>query len=139
MDDFAHIVGEDVHFRGRSPSGERGLKSWLSGRSCDHHASLPIRGAWIEIRCRASTNACEMCRSPSGERGLKSSICDSQQWRSGRSPSGERGLKFAGHAEQRGNDGRSPSGERGLKWSEVDVRSQRPASRSPSGERGLKS
>ena len=26
MDDFAHIVGEDVHFRGRSPSGERGLK-----------------------------------------------------------------------------------------------------------------
>lgn len=30
MDDFAHIVGEDVHFRGRSPSGERGLK--LHGR-----------------------------------------------------------------------------------------------------------
>lgn len=29
MDDFAHIVGEDVHFRGRSPSGERGLKSSL--------------------------------------------------------------------------------------------------------------
>lgn len=27
IDDFAHIVGEDVHFRGRSPSGERGLKS----------------------------------------------------------------------------------------------------------------
>lgn len=26
MDDFAHIVGEDVHFRGRSPPGERGLK-----------------------------------------------------------------------------------------------------------------
>ena len=29
MDDFAHIVGEDVHFRGRSPSGERGLKLLL--------------------------------------------------------------------------------------------------------------
>ena len=29
MDDFAHIVGEGVHFRGRSPSGERGLKYFL--------------------------------------------------------------------------------------------------------------
>ena len=72
MDDFAHIVGEDVHFRGRSPSGERGLKcppwarsaygdtgrspsgerglKFLSGeRLNDGSLSLPIRGAWIEI------------------------------------------------------------------------------------------
>ena len=49
MDDFAHIVGEDVHFRGRSPSGERGLK--LEGRRLhrQHGESLPIRGAWIEM------------------------------------------------------------------------------------------
>ena len=49
MDDFAHIVGEDVHFRGRSPSGERGLK-FVRGRLGLH----------------------ELGRSPSGERGLKS-------------------------------------------------------------------
>ena len=76
MDDFAHIVGEDVHFRGRSPSGERGLKSAPhhvgvrpAGRSpsgerglkllLERHTggdpwSLPIRGAWIEIRRAAS-------------------------------------------------------------------------------------
>ena len=49
MDDFAHIVGEDVHFRGRSPSGERGLKSHCLRR----------------MRSRPGG------RSPSGERGLK--------------------------------------------------------------------
>ena len=72
MDDFAHIVGEDVHFRGRSPSGERGLKSVRPGeperdaprrsppgerglkelgpQSVDfRRRSLPTRGAWIEI------------------------------------------------------------------------------------------
>ena len=48
MDDFAHIVGEDVHFRGRSPSGERGLK-YIDGTVVDPDGS----------------------RSPSGERGLK--------------------------------------------------------------------
>ena len=73
MDDFAHIVGEDVHFRGRSPSGERGLKF------------IPVQVRRADIQCR----------SPSGERGLK------YFWRSHvtkkqprRSPSGERGLKF---------------------------------------------
>ena len=49
MDDFAHIVGEDVHFRGRSPSGERGLKSVRPGE--------PERDA--------------PRRSPPGERGVK--------------------------------------------------------------------
>ena len=48
MDDFAHIVGEDVHFRGRSPSGERGLKYFIN------------QGQQFRA-----------CRSPSGERGLK--------------------------------------------------------------------
>ena len=50
MDDFAHIVGEDVHFRGRSPSGERGLKSQEATAQNRLLRSLPIRGAWIEIR-----------------------------------------------------------------------------------------
>ena len=46
MDDFAHIVGEDVHFRGRSPSGERGLKYYQierclhSGRVAPHPGSV---------------------------------------------------------------------------------------------------
>ena len=48
MDDFAHIVGEDVHFRGRSPSGERGLKF-----------------------CVRAAGGLVVGRSPSGERGLK--------------------------------------------------------------------
>ena len=39
MDDFAHIVGEDVHFRGRSPSGERGLKYAEEG---DFAAASPV-------------------------------------------------------------------------------------------------
>ena len=50
MDDFAHIVGEDVHFRGRSPSGERGLKYVGEQPSLPIVGeSLPIRGAWIEM------------------------------------------------------------------------------------------
>ena len=72
MDDFAHIVGEDVHFRSRSPPGERGLKLirrpvrlvWNVRRSPPgerglkfavrgglrlFRGSLPTRGAWIEI------------------------------------------------------------------------------------------
>ena len=50
MDDFAHIVGEDVHFRGRSPPGERGLKFPVWGYGGERLESLPTRGAWIEIR-----------------------------------------------------------------------------------------
>ena len=53
MDDFAHIVGEDVHFRGRSPPGERGLKFPPLARQFDAFAR----------------------RSPPGERGLKSWQC----------------------------------------------------------------
>ena len=34
--------------------------------------SLPIRGAWIEIKFVKTLQADTDCRSPSGERGLKS-------------------------------------------------------------------
>ena len=71
MDDFAHIVGEDVHFRGRSPSGERGLKF------------IPVQVRRADIQCR----------SPSGERGLKYEMEQQGTATSRRSPSGERGLK----------------------------------------------
>ena len=128
---------------GRSPHGERGLKSppvakvlplapslpsrgawieicirWkllLSGRS-----SLPSRGAWIEIPCRRRGGIWAGRRSPHGERGLKLSL-----WMlfgllaMRRSPHGERGLKSyldgSGDAAQR----RSPHGERGLKCAKL--------------------
>ena len=73
MDDFAHIVGEDVHFRGRSPPGERGLKfgHQLRARVCAA-ASLPTRGAWIEINGDVRpVLPRRLSRSPPGERGLK--------------------------------------------------------------------
>ena len=37
-------------------------------------ASLPVRGAWIEIKNAAQTGKELMGRSPCGERGLKSQI-----------------------------------------------------------------
>ena len=57
----------------RSPHGERGLKFLSGPRPMLRFASLPTRGAWIEIPgariCSGDTG-----RSPHGERGLKSSI-----------------------------------------------------------------
>ena len=41
------------HF-GRSPHGERGLKYAVSVNGGHIGASLPARGAWVEISCRSS-------------------------------------------------------------------------------------
>ena len=79
MDDFAHIVGEDVHFRGRSPSGERGLKFGLVRLCGQLRLSLPIRGAWIEIFTPLNEEEESQRRSPSGERGLKSQAIRQQR------------------------------------------------------------
>ena len=80
---------------GRSPHGERGLKSayrrtsarafswslptrgaWIeitpSPTSTPTRWSLPTRGAWIEIIFVEATFESLSCRSPHGERGLKS-------------------------------------------------------------------
>ena len=35
---------------GRSPGGERGLKSPRSGHDAQERLSLPVRGAWVEMR-----------------------------------------------------------------------------------------
>ena len=57
--------------------------------------SLPVRGAWVEIALVQSHEADAPRRSPCGERGLKS-----YKWLyaayvvSSRSPCGERGLKW---------------------------------------------
>ena len=71
MDDFAHIVGEDVHFRGRSPSGERGLKfgCWCRGPWCPSRSPSGERG--LKLADMVASMALDGSRSPSGERGLK--------------------------------------------------------------------
>ena len=56
---------------GRSPHGERGLKSFCVSPLSTILVSLPTRGAWIEISdVRFSFSSIEG-RSPHGERGLK--------------------------------------------------------------------
>ena len=72
------------------------MSTWT--RRGSSRASLPTRGAWIEIR----------------RRGRRS------RWRS-RSPRGERGLKFLALAHELLARRRSPRGERGLKFWELDL------------------
>ena len=56
-------------------------------------ASLPVRGAWIEIEEAKADIDKLLSRSPCGERGLKLNGVASVASLSGRSPCGERGLK----------------------------------------------
>jgi len=83
----------------RSPHGERGLKSEKSEYVMNMVQSLPTRGAWIEIFSAPSASA------PSN----------------GRSPHGERGLKFLPRLCRRVTRGRSPHGERGLKLTDYNI------------------
>ena len=57
---------------GRSPCGERGLKYLFEGDDCGHDASLPVRGAWVEMLAAQPAADENVRRSPCGERGLKS-------------------------------------------------------------------
>ena len=57
---------------GRSPCGERGLKYKRPKKAYHRLTSLPVRGAWIEIRWTTCTTTTRQSRSPCGERGLKS-------------------------------------------------------------------
>ena len=146
-------------YQGRSPCGERGLKSSPRRLTPLTSASLPVRGAWIEIQVIVTPNAfctslpvrgawieingaCPKVgairsRSPCGERGLKYNIQSPMIIALCRSPCGERGLKSAGRRALKCFPRRSPCGERGLKLlCELVVR--RRFRRSPCGERGLK-
>ena len=123
----------------RSPHGERGLKCLYGVAVADVYASLPARGAWIEMAvCR------RMClpflrRSPHGERGLKLSCPYTGLYRrTRRSPHGERGLKYLSLACPPNHISRSPHGERGLKLTSSATEYTAQACRSPHGERGLK-
>ena len=55
----------------RSPCGERGLKLTSYWETLKETESLPVRGAWIEIRFRDGSHLSAWGRSPCGERGLK--------------------------------------------------------------------
>ena len=146
-------------YQGRSPCGERGLKSSPRRLTPLTSASLPVRGAWIEIQVIVTPNAfctslpvrgawieingaCPKVgairsRSPCGERGLKYNIQSPMIIALCRSPCGERGLKWLILWITRLILRRSPCGERGLKLlCELVVR--RRFRRSPCGERGLK-
>ena len=56
---------------GRSPHGERGLKFSHELFPVLPGKSLPTRGAWIEIDSNFQRSLAKGCRSPHGERGLK--------------------------------------------------------------------
>ena len=123
--------------------------------------SLPVRGAWIEIKSSPPGFRRLARRSPCGERGLKLTFSSTFADLLGRSPCGERGLKSSAQCGCcRGRCGRSPCGERGLKfksrrypqrnrgslpvrgaWIEMSGDTTMRVSkygRSPCGERGLK-
>ena len=79
--------------KGRSPHGERGLKSQYLYTLLAPLLSLSSRRAWIEILGTLTFSAASISRSPHGERGLKSGGYIAIYDRDGRSPHGERGLK----------------------------------------------
>ena len=101
-------------------------------------ASLPSRGAWVEIAIFRRRAFCAFRRSPRGERGLKYGTITHNRARGSRSPRGERGLKWV-QPDSSPNRAkrRSPRGERGLK-SERNMQRSASSRRSPRGERGLK-
>ena len=43
----------------------------VSGVTVLDDVSLPVRGAWVEMTRRLQKSGCMRCRSPCGERGLK--------------------------------------------------------------------
>ena len=122
----------------RSPYGERGLKwyrAWNKPCTCE---SLSLRRAWIEIPAATST------RTRMASLSLRRAWIEILSTRNvsqpitSRSPYGERGLKFFGlclvcHGFER----RSPYGERGLKYLS-SCQGRFSTRRSPYGERGLK-
>ena len=78
---------------GRSPHGERGLKSIDKRPQKAPARSLPARGAWVEMYLLSNMSLKLLCRSPHGERGLKLRKIAKRVHGVGRSPHGERGLK----------------------------------------------
>ena len=148
---------------GRSPCGERGLKCVGRCRRSPDGGSLPVRGAWVEMRSKSILLARLPGRSPCGERGLKldklphqlHSILWSLPVRGAwveiycpaacRSADGSlpvRGAWVEISTHRKSSpwfEGRSPCGERGLKSAVRRRMLSAGGRRSPCGERGLKS
>ena len=126
--------------------------------------SLPVRGAWVEMREMSNGEITDNRRSPCGERGLKCLFRVLVTLRlDGRSPCGERGLKLTQNRKEVNIYGASlpvrgawveillfssigiiPPPSLPVRGAWVEMRSYSGAcalrtSRSPCGERGLKS
>ena len=84
-------------------------------------ASLPTRGAWIEISLKRLKTNMLACRSPHGERGLKFHQVDGHAAYHSRSPHGERGLKSSLTAWKHRKTGSLPT--RGA-WIEIFYQSK---------------
>ena len=80
---------------GRTPHGVRGLKCIQATPRSRAARSHPARGAWIEIRSRATPPCTELpSRTPHGVRGLKCAASQSTRQLRCRTPHGVRGLKY---------------------------------------------
>ena len=101
-------------------------------------ASLPVRGAWIEMLTAIVNWTDEGCRSPCGERGLKCRGYQINLFPSRRSPCGERGLKYCPRGAGRRRQKSLPVRGAWIEISQVET-VVNDVGRSPCGERGLKS
>ena len=150
-----------MQYRRRSPCGERGLKSSRRSQQRKVYASLPVRGAWIEIRHANCHDAIQRSSLPVRGAWIEMKTQKSfalTRWSlpvrgawiempsvellckmaDCRSPCGERGLKSRLFCSTLRCNSRSPCGERGLKFSPFVVVPRSHGCRSPCGERGLK-
>ena len=130
------LYGDSDVYACRSPCGERGLKSPHQGGTFSSAASLPVRGAWIEI-CPPALHVRPLRSLPVRGAWIEIGSRDRLNVQTGRSPCGERGLKYSLPAGVVHRDCRSPCGERGLKYPPPSPASAT-SRRSPCGERGLK-
>ena len=124
-------------YQGRSPCGERGLKSSPRRLTPLTSASLPVRGAWIEIQVIVTPNAFCTSLPVRGAWIEINGACPKVGAIRSRSPCGERGLKYNIQSPMIIALCRSPCGERGLKWLILWI-TRLILRRSPCGERGLK-
>ena len=154
------ILGCEVHSRGRTPHGVRGLKyvmwceaisalrrtphgvrglkstvnSPLTGRTKSH----PSRGAWIEISYSRKNRPNFDGRTPHGVRGLKYLLADARVLRARSHPSRGAWIEIKiSYGSMRDASRRTPHGVRGLK-SRRCLRLFVESSRTPHGVRGLK-
>ena len=100
---------------GRSPCGERGLKSLRRGRWGSMYLSLPLRGAWIEIY-KYNSSALATASLPLRGAWIEISSLWEKRMRSMSLPMWGVWIEIpAPSGDPGGTSCRSPHGERGLK------------------------